>query len=147
VIVAQSACLGFEARGLGICYMGTTLHSMAEIAAFLELPDTCLPVTAIVVGWPAEDPGKRDRLPLAALVHEERYRRPTPEQLDATFAQREVRGWQRYMSVPEIKARIEAMGITSLAHYYTSEAKYDPEIFRRDSENLRRLLETKHFLP
>ena len=37
MIVAQNACLGFQAHGLGICYMGTTLHSMTDIAAFLEL--------------------------------------------------------------------------------------------------------------
>jgi nitroreductase len=36
VIVAQNVCLGFEARGLGICYMGTTLHSMGALAEFLS---------------------------------------------------------------------------------------------------------------
>jgi hypothetical protein len=147
MIVAQNACLGFQAQGLGICYMGTTLHSMTEIAEFLELPDTCVPVTTIVVGWPDEHPGKRDRLPLPALVHDERYRRPTAEQIEATYEEREVRGWERYMSFPEAKARIEAMGITSLAHYYTSKAKYDPEVFRRDSAKLAALLAAKHFLP
>ena len=147
MIVAQNACLGFQAHGLGICYMGTTLHSMTEIAAFLELPDTCVPVTTIVVGWPDEDPAKRDRLPLPAIVHEERYHRPTAEQIEATYAQREVRGWERYMAEPEIKTRIEAMGITSLAQYYTSEAKYDPDVFREDSAKLAALLAAKHFLP
>ncbi|MEL4402950.1 nitroreductase family protein, partial [Shewanella algae] len=49
IIVAQNVCLGFEAHGLGICYMGTTLHSMEKIADFLDLPDTCVPVTTIVV--------------------------------------------------------------------------------------------------
>ncbi|HYQ99938.1 MAG TPA: nitroreductase family protein [Casimicrobiaceae bacterium] len=147
MIVAQNACLGFQAHGLGICYMGTTLHSMGEIAAFLELPDTCVPVTAIVVGWPDEDPAKRDRLPLSAIVHEERYHPPTADELEATYAQREVRGWQRYMSVPELKAKIEAMGITSLAQFYTSEAKYDPDVFRQDSARLAALLAAKHFLP
>jgi nitroreductase len=147
IIVAQNVCLGFQARGLGICYMGTTLHSMREIAEFLELPDTCVPVTTIVVGWPDENPAKRDRLPVPALVHDERYSNPTGAQIEAIYAQREVRGWQRYMSVPEIKARIEAMGITSLAHYYTSMAKYDPDVFREDSAKLRALLEAKHFLP
>ena len=93
MIVAQNACLGFQAHDLGICYMGTTLHSMTEIAAFLELPDTCVPVTTIVVGWPDEDPAKRDRLPLSAMVHEERYRRPADDELEATYAQRELRGW------------------------------------------------------
>ena len=147
MIVAQNVCLGFEAHGLGICYMGTTLHSMAAIAEFLDLPDTCVPVTTIVVGHPAEDPPKRDRLPLPAFLHEETYRHPTTEALEATYAEREVRGWERYMSMPALKAEIEARGITSLAQFYTSEAKYDPDVFRADSEKLRALLEAKHFLP
>ena len=147
IIVAQSVCLGFEAQGLGICYMGTTLHSMTEIAEFLGLPDTCLPVTTIVVGHPAEDPPKRDRLPLAAFLHDEVYRRPTVEELEKTYEQREVKGWARYMTYPEIRMRIEEKGITSLAQYYTSEIKYDPDEFRRDSAKLSALLETKHFLP
>ena len=147
IIVAQNVCLGFEAEGLGICYMGTTLHSMTEIAEFLELPDTCLPVTSIVVGWPAEDPAKRDRLPLHAFLHDERYHRPTVAELEAIYAQREVRGWARYMAYPELRAKVEALGVTSLAQFYTSTAKYDPNEFRRDSDNLRALLERKHFLP
>lgn len=147
MILSQSVCLGFEAQGLGICYMGTTLHAMGEIAALLDLPDTCLPVTTIVVGHPAEDPPKRDRLPLHAFLHEESYHRPTDAELDAIYAQREIKGWARYMAYPELKSRAEALGITSLAQFYTSEAKYDPEAFLRDSERLRALLEAKHFLP
>jgi nitroreductase len=147
MIVAQNVCLGFEAHGIGICYMGTTLHSMGEIADFLDLPDTCVPVTTIVAGWPAEDPPKRDRLPLNAFLHDETYHRPTDAELDATYEQREVRGWARYMAYPELKARIEEMGITSLAQFYTSKAKYDPDVFRDDSVKLRALLEAKHFLP
>jgi nitroreductase len=147
MILAQNACLGFQAHGLGICYMGTTLHSMTEIAEFLELPDTCVPVTTIVVGWPDEDPEKRDRLPLRAFLHDETYQRPSEAQLEDIYEQREVRGWARYMSMPRLKAKVEAMGITSLAQFYTSKAKYDPDVFRRDSAKLRALLETKHFLP
>jgi nitroreductase len=147
MILSQSVCLGFEAHGLGICYMGTTLHSMSEIADFLDLPDTCLPVTTIVVGYPAEDPPKRDRLPLRAFFHEETYRRPSEAELESIFEQREVKGWARYMAYPELKEKVESLGITSLAQFYTSEAKYDPEVFRRDSEELRRLLEEKHFIP
>ena len=147
MIVAQNVCLGFEALGVGICYMGTTLHSMGEIAAFLDLPDTCIPVTTIVAGWPAEDPPKRDRLPLNAFLHDETYHRPSDGELDAIYEQREVRGWARYMAYPELKARIEEMGITSLAQFYTSKAKYDPDVFQRDSAKLRALREAKHFLP
>ena len=114
---------------------------------FLDLPDTCVPVTTIVAGWPAEDPPKRDRLPLAAFLHDEKYQRPTDVELEAIYEQREVRGWARYMAYPELKARIEEMGITSLAQFYTSKAKYDPDVFREDSAKLSALLEAKHFLP
>jgi nitroreductase len=147
IIVAQNVCLGFEALGLGICYMGTTLHSMTEIAEFLDLPDTCLPVTTIVAGYPAEDPPKRDRLPLSAFLHAEKYRRPSDRDIEDIYAEREVCGWERYMSYPEMKAEIEARGITSLAQFYTSEIKYDPDGFREDAAKLRALLEAKHFLP
>ena len=146
LIVAQNVCLGFEAHGLGICYMGTTLHSMRKIADFLELPDTCLPVTSIVVGYPAEDPTKRDRLPLDAFLHDERYQDPDDAALDRIYAEREIKGWQRYMSIPQLRAEIEAMGITSLAQFYTSKAKYDPDDFRADSDALHQLLADKHFL-
>jgi nitroreductase len=63
VILAQTTSLALESHGLGICYMGTTLRSMQGIAELLELPDHCLPVTSLVVGWPAEAPAQRDRLP------------------------------------------------------------------------------------
>jgi len=145
MILAQNACLGFEAHGLGICYMGTTLHACEELADFLELPATCLPVTSVVVGWPAEDPPKRDRLPVAAWLHDERYQRPDDAQIDATFAEREVKGWNRYMAVPELRERIEAAGIRSLAEFYTSEHKYFKPLFDRDSARYRDALVRRDF--
>lgn len=148
IILAQTTALALESHGLGICYMGTTLHSMTQLAEFLECPDHCLPVTSMVVGWPAEAPPQRDRLPAAAWIHEERYQRPTPEQIDERFAEREQRGRQRYLeSNPEMAARWREHGITSLAHYYTSKIKYDPDIFRRDSDRLRELMQRAGFFP
>lgn len=147
IILAQNMALGFEARGLGICYMGTTLHSMRGIADFLELPETCLPVTSLVVGHPAEDPPKRDRLPVQALLHDEVYRRPDGPALDAIYAERERKGWDRYMSIPSLRALIEEHGIRSLAEFYTSKVKYDPDEFRTDSLALQQLLHDKGFLP
>jgi nitroreductase len=147
MIVAQNVVLGFQSRGLGICYMGTTLHSMGQIADYLNLPDTCLPVTTIVVGYPDEDPAKRDRLPFSAFLHHETYRYSSEEELAATYESRERKGWERYMSMPRIREAIEKHGIESLAQFYTSSIKYDPHEFRADSDRLRRLLEDKHFLP
>jgi hypothetical protein len=147
MIVAQNVCLGFEALGLGICYLGTTLFSMREISDFLGLPDTCVPVTTIVVGYPDEEPTKRDRLPLRAFLHDETYRLFSEAELDAIYERREVLGWERYMARPELKEEIEAMGITSLAQFYTSKAKYDPDFFQEESAKLREFLESKNFMP
>lgn len=45
-----------EARGLGICYMGTTLYRADDLVGLLELPETVMPVTGLVVAWPDEAP-------------------------------------------------------------------------------------------
>jgi nitroreductase len=146
MILAQNVCLGFEARGLGICYMGTTLYALAELVDFLQLPATVVPVTSIVAGWPDEDPAKRDRLPTRALLHDEVYHSPTPQEIDTIYAEREVRGWQRYLSMPDVRAEIEAAGITSLAQFYTSPAKYDPDYFVPKSAEIRALLARQGFI-
>ena len=147
VILAQTAALAFESHGLGICYMGTTLHSMRAIADVLELPQNCLPVTSMVVGWPAEEVAQRDRLPPAAWIHDERYQRPTAADINAHFGERERRGWARYRAMgPDMVQRMAEHGITSLAQFYTSKIKYDPDQFAADSAALRALLEERGFL-
>ena len=148
VILAQTAALAFQSQGLGICYMGTTLHSMGAIAGFLELPENCLPVTSMVVGWPAEAPARRDRLPAEAWIHDERYQRPTPADIDARFGERERRGWARYRAMgEEMIQRMEEHGISSLAQFYTSKIKYDPDRFAEDSAALVALLQARGFMP
>lgn len=147
ILLAQTTALALESHGLGICFMGTTLHSMGGIAEFLECPDNCLPVTSLVVGWPAESPAQRDRLPAAAWIHEERYQRPTPADIDARFAEREQRGRQRYLAMgPEMAALWTEHGIESLAQFYTSKIKYDPDTFATDSAALEALLRKRGFL-
>ena len=148
IILAQTTALALESHGLGICYMGTTLHSMREIADFLELPPNCLPATSMVVGWPDEAPAQRDRLPMAAWCHDEAYRRPDGELIDTLFGDRERTGWAGYRALgPEFAARMDELGITSLAQFYTSDIKYAPDRFREDSQKLRALLEERGFLP
>lgn len=147
LILAQSCALGFEARGLGICYLGTTLNNAAAIAEYLELPASVFPVTSLVVGWPDEQPAPRDRLPLAAYVHEERYRRHDDAALDTLFAQRDQAGLLRYQSMgADMRARWEALGLRSLAQFYTSELKYSPEALRGCSRELLALLERQGFM-
>jgi nitroreductase len=147
IILSQTVALALESHGLGMCYMGTTLHSMGAIAAYLECPDHCLPVTSMVVGWPAEAPAQRDRLPMAAWVHDEKYSAPTPADIDGLFGERERRGWERYRAMgDEVVRQMAALGITSLAQFYTSKIKYEPDQFALDSAALESLLRERGFL-
>ena len=147
IILSQTVALALESHGLGICYMGTTLHSMRDIADFMECPPNVLPATSMVVGWPDEAPPQRDRLPIAAWVHEERYQAPTPAAIDTHFAERERRGRERYLAMgAEMAERWKAHGITHLAQFYTSKLKYDPDQFAIDSAALELLLRERGFM-
>lgn len=127
--------------------MGTTLRAMREIGDLLELPDSCVPVTSIVVGYPNESSAKRDRLPLHGVLHDERYQPIDAASIDTIFAKREKAGWDRYMSTPRLKAVVEEHGIRSLAEFYPSKVKYDPDQFRIDSDRQHALLEENHLMP
>jgi len=101
-----------------------------------------------VVGWPAEAPAQRDRLPASAWIHDERYAKPTPQTVERDFAEREVRGRQRYLSFgPEMQKLWDEHGITSLAQFYTSRIKYYPDAFRGFSDEIREGLEKRGFFP
>ena len=74
IIVAQTVAIAAEAKGLGICYLGTTTYTADGIINALNLPTGVVPVTTITLGWPAERPEQVDRLPLEAVIHNEIYK-------------------------------------------------------------------------
>jgi hypothetical protein len=101
----------------------------------------------LVVGWPAETPAQRDRLPGTAWIHDERYRRPSAADIDAGFAERERSGRERYLALAPDRAAVWAEhGITSLAQFYTSKLKYDPDEFAVDPAALEALPRARGFL-
>jgi nitroreductase len=62
------------------------------------------------------------------------------------FGEREVRGRERYLSMgPEMAALWAEHGIESLAQYYTSKIKYDPDRFADFSEDIHALLRERGF--
>ena len=73
LIVAQTLCIASEAKGLGICYLGTTTYMAHKIKDVLKLPAGVVPVTTITLGWPLEKPEQADRLSLEAVIHNESY--------------------------------------------------------------------------
>jgi nitroreductase len=90
LLVAQNVCVAAEAEGLGICYLGTTTYTADRIIEILDLPAGVVPVTTVTAGYPDEDPGITDRLPLEAVVHQEKYRDYSPEQLNLLYREKEL---------------------------------------------------------
>jgi nitroreductase len=91
LLVAQTFCIAAEAKGLGICYLGTTTYNAHKIIEVLNLPKGVVPVTTITVGWPAEIPERVDRLPIEAVIHNETYLDYTKESISGFYKEKEER--------------------------------------------------------
>lgn len=89
LLAAQNLIIQAESHGLGICILGTTIYTAAEIVKILELPRGVIPLTTVVVGYPDENPPLTDRLPLEAVVHYETYGNYTSAEIDELWAERE----------------------------------------------------------
>ena len=120
LLAAQNLCVQAEIHGLGICYLGTTLYTAADIARILKLPKGVVPLTTVVLGYPDETPGLTDRLPLEAVVHYEKYTDYTAAEIDELWAERE--------ESDETKRLLEENGLENLAKIFT-ERRY----VRRDN--------------
>jgi len=89
LLAAQNCALEAESKGLGICYLGTTTYNADKIIDILDLPQAVVPVTTLVLGYPANDPGLTDRLPLEAVVHNERYHDYSATDIDRLYIEKE----------------------------------------------------------
>ena len=90
LLVSQNVCLAAEDLGLGICYLGTATYNAGRIIDILKLPRGVVPVAAIALGYPDEEPGLTDRLPLEGVVHYERYDDYSAEDIDRIYADKEA---------------------------------------------------------
>lgn len=95
LLVAQTFCVAAEAKGLGICYLGTTTYTADKIIEVLKLPKGVVPVTTVTLGWPAEKPGQVDRLSLEAVTHKETYRDYSEMDIEKYYRPKEERGDSR----------------------------------------------------
>ncbi len=143
VIAAQTISLAAESVGLGICYLGTTWWAAADIIEMMDLPQGVFPVTALVVGYPAEDPALRDRLPLEVIAHQEKYERMSDVEVLAAHSDRERNAWARYSANEELRKKLEEAGIKRVTDFYTSEFKYSKELHQRVSEMLYETLQAQ----
>lgn len=115
LLAAQNFCLEAESEGLGICYLGTTIYTTAKLIEVLELPKGVVPVTTVVVGYPASTPDLTPRLPLSAVWHKEKYSAPSTEALKELYRETE--------SSPLTAKLLSDNNQPTLAHVFT-ECRY-----------------------
>lgn len=123
LLYCQTFCNLAEEAGLGLCYLGTTVYMPQLIIDTLQLPRLVMPVATITLGWPDEQPPLTDRLPLAAIVHEETYHDYTPADIDAHYTAKE--------QLPENQEFVRINNKETLAQVFT-----DCRYTRTDNEAL-----------
>jgi nitroreductase len=89
LLVSQNVCLAAEAKGLGICYLGTAVYNADKLIEVLNLPKLVVPVASIVMGYPEETPALTDRLPLRGVVHNEVYHDYSADDIDNIYKEKE----------------------------------------------------------
>ncbi len=72
-LAAQNAAVAAESHGLGIVYIGGIRNHIEEVAKLLQLPKKVYPVFGMCLGYPAQDPQRKPRLPLTSVYFENRY--------------------------------------------------------------------------
>ncbi len=92
-LLGQNLQLAAEAEGLGACMIGAARNHPLELAARLCLPPHVYVVFGMTVGVPADDPVPRGRMPLAGVLHWDRYEPATDAVLDD--ADEVMRAWAR----------------------------------------------------
>ncbi|MFT3739876.1 MAG: nitroreductase family protein [Breznakibacter sp.] len=127
LLVAQNVCVAAESKGIGICYLGTTIYTAQKIIDILNLPKGVVPITTVTMGYPAETPGLTDRLALDAVVHYETYSDYNESSIRQLYSEKE--------SMPLYQKFVTENGKETLAQVFT-----DIRYKKSDNEHFSRLL-------
>jgi nitroreductase len=72
-LFAQNTVVAAQSLGLGCCYIGGIRNQPEEVCSLLQLPELVYPVFGLCIGYPAQSPDKKPRLPLAVVLHQNNY--------------------------------------------------------------------------
>ncbi|MCO6504253.1 MAG: oxygen-insensitive NADPH nitroreductase [Snodgrassella sp.] len=73
-IMGQNCLLAAESLGLGGVYIGSLRNDIARVTEILQLPKLTAPLFGLCLGYPAQSPLYRPRMPLTTLVSENTFR-------------------------------------------------------------------------
>ncbi len=136
-IYAQQIVAIAESEGLGTCYLGTVTYNADKISDVLGLPDLCVPVACITLGWPMEEGVETERLPLRAVMHEEHYRDDSDAEIIESFRAKDDYAPNRQY--------VEENGKMTLAQVFT-DVRYPRSMSEDFSRTFLALLRSKRFL-
>ena len=136
ILVAQTFAILAEAKGLGICYLGTTNYLTQNIIDILKLPSLVVPITTITVGYPDENPQQTDRLPIAGLIHQEQYQDYTDDAISNLYRKKE--------NLPEMKQFVKENAKETLAQVFT-DIRYNKENNEKFSGMLLEVIQKQGF--
>ena len=86
VIAAQNVVVAAESFGIGSCYIGDILENVEMHRELLKLDEYTVPIAMLVLGYPTESQINRtkpNRFDRKYIVHENKYRRLTGDELRA----------------------------------------------------------------
>ena len=72
-LMMQNVAIAAESMGLGICMIGAMRNNPKGVGKLLGLPPYVVAVSGFCIGYPAQEPEVKPRLPLDAVLHRERY--------------------------------------------------------------------------
>ncbi|XOZ32787.1 oxygen-insensitive NADPH nitroreductase [Halomonadaceae bacterium KBTZ08] len=72
-LMAQNVAVAAESEGLGICYIGGIRNNPEAVSDLLRLPEHVYPVFGMCLGYPAQDPEVKPRLPVETILKEDYY--------------------------------------------------------------------------
>lgn len=81
-VVAQNMATAALLMGLGSCFVGAVFYAMKDVSEVLDLPQGVIPLLGLCIGYPEESPPLRPRWPLPTIVHRNKYREITTEEID-----------------------------------------------------------------
>ncbi|PAU81874.1 oxygen-insensitive NADPH nitroreductase [Halovibrio salipaludis] len=81
-LMAQNMAVAAESEGLGICYIGGIRNNPQAVSDLLQLPEHVYPVFGMCLGYPAQDPEVKPRLPVEAILKEDVYSED-PDEVEA----------------------------------------------------------------
>lgn len=98
-LMGQNALIAAQSLGMGGVFIGGIRNHPEEVVSLLQLPKHVFPLFGLCLGWPAQDPALKPRLPLSLLLHENRYE-PISAEKEAILAayDQQVAGYYRERS-------------------------------------------------